>query len=164
MLDWKLWAVGAATLASLALSAAANAGEIASPVNVRSGPGTNRPVVATIPAGTDVQVLTCASGWHWRWCKVQAGDVKGYVHQAALAQSGGHVDVAEVVTTDATALHKSPRIFSHVLATIPAGAQVNVLHCASGLGSGWCHVGYGGAVGYVRGGLIERNTYGLPFL
>ena len=154
-----LLAVGAATFAALVLSAAANATEVASPVNVRSGPGTGWPVIATIPAGTDVQVLICPSGWRWRWCQVQAGDVRGYVHQAALGVGGGHVDVAGVVTRDATALHTAPRVFSRVVATIPAGDAVNVLRCRSGLGSGWCKVAYGGAVGYVRGGLLARNVY-----
>ncbi|ARN81918.1 SH3 domain-containing protein [Methylocystis bryophila] len=153
----------AATLAALALSCGANAAEYASPINVRSGPGGKWPVVATIPAGVDVQVLTCAAGWKWRWCQVQAGDVKGWVKEVGLGRTGGHADVAGVVTQDATALHKAPRLFSHVIATIPAGASVDVVHCASGLGSGWCKVGYGGAVGYVRGGLLARNTFGLPF-
>ncbi len=123
-----------AVMAALALSfsLAANATEFASPVSVRSGPGAKWPVVATIPAGVDLQVLTCATGWKWRWCQVQAGDVKGWVKEVALARSGGRVDVAGVVTSDATALHKSPRIFSRVLTTIPAGAEVNVLHCAAG--------------------------------
>ncbi len=160
MKNTTFWIASAATFAVLALSAGANAGEVASPVNVRSGPGTGWPVVATIPAGTDLQVLSCTTGWRWRWCQVQAGDVKGYVHQSALGMGGGHVDVADVVTTDATALHRAPRIFSRVIATIPAGASVNVLHCRSGLGSGWCKVSAGGAVGYVRGGLLSRNTYG----
>ena len=151
-----LWAAGAAALAALALCAAANGEEVASPVNVRSGPGTGWPVVATIPAGTDLQVLSCSTGWRWRWCQVQAGDVKGYVHQSVLGQSGGHVDVAGVVTRDATDLHRAPRLFSRVVTTIPAGAGVNVLHC----GSGWCRVAYAGAVGFVRRGLLARNVYG----
>lgn len=147
------------TFAMLSVSTAANAGQVSSPVNVRSGPGTGWPVVATISAGTDVQVLSCATGWRWRWCKVQAGDVRGYVHQAALGMSGGQVDVAGVVTKDSTALHRSPRMFSRVITTIPAGATVNVRRCGSGLGSGWCRVSYGGAVGFVRGGLLTRNIY-----
>jgi uncharacterized protein YraI len=154
-----LWAAGATSFAILALAAAANASEIASPVNVRSGPGTNWPVVAVLPAGTDLQVLTCASGWHYHWCQVQAGDVRGYVHQGALGFVGGQVDVAPVVTTDAAALHVRPRVFSRVITAIPAGAVVNVLHCRSGLGYGWCKVAYAGAVGYVRGELLTRNTY-----
>jgi uncharacterized protein YraI len=160
MKNWTIWAASAATVAALALCAAAVAGEVSSPVNVRSGPGTNWPVVATIPAGADLQVLSCSAGWRWRWCQVQAGDVKGYVNQSALGMSRGHVDVAGVVTRDATALHRSPRIFSRVITTIPAGATVNVLHCGSRIGSGWCKVAVGGLVGYVRGGLLSRNTYG----
>ena len=73
--------------------------------------------------------------------------------------SGGHVDVAGVVTTGATALHRAPRLFSRAIATIPAGDTVDVLHCGSRLGSGWRKVAYGGAVGYVRGGLLARNVY-----
>jgi uncharacterized protein YraI len=69
------------------------------------------------------------------------------------------VDVAGVATKDATALNAPPRIFSRVIGTIPAGDTVNVLHCRSGLGSGWCKVAYGGGVGYVRGGLLARNVY-----
>jgi len=155
----RLWTVSVATIAILAFSAAANATEIESPVNVRSGPGTGWPVVATIPAGADLQVLGCYSGWHWRWCQVQVGAVRGYVHQAALGVTAGRVDVAPVVTTDAANLHAFPRIFSAVIGTIPAGDTVNVLHCRNGLGYGWCKVAYGGKIGYVRGGLLARATY-----
>jgi len=160
----KIRALGATAVLALSFSLAANATEFASPVSVRSGPGAKWPVVATIPAGVDVQVLSCATGWRWRYCQVQAGDVKGWVKEVALGRSGGQVDVAGVVTNDATDLHKSARIFSRVITTIPAGAPVSVLHCTSGLGSGWCKVAYGGAVGFVRGGLLARNTYGsFPF-
>jgi uncharacterized protein YraI len=155
----KFWAGSAAALTILALSAAANAAEIASPVNVRSGPGGKWPVVAVLPAGTDLQVLTCGSGSHYHWCQVAAGDVRGWVHSAALGVVDGQVNVAGVVTTDAANMHAAPRIFSAVIATIPAGDTVDVLHCRSGLGYGWCKVAYGGAVGYVRGGLLTRNTY-----
>jgi len=156
----KYGALAATAVLALTLSFGANATEVASPVNVRSGPGAKWPVVASIPAGADVQVLTCTTGWKWRYCQVQAGDVKGWVKEVALARNGGQVNVAGVVTTDATDLHKSAGIFSRVITTIPAGGEVNVLHCPNGLGSGWCKVAYGGAVGFVRGGLLTRNNYG----
>jgi uncharacterized protein YraI len=41
-----------------------------------------------------------------------------------------------------------------VVATLPAGAKVNVLNCVSGWSRGWCNVRYGTTKGYVRAGAL----------
>ncbi len=58
---------GAAFLASLALPGAAAAadGYSTADVNMRAGPSTAYPVIATIYAGEPVEIYGCLSGWSW---------------------------------------------------------------------------------------------------
>jgi uncharacterized protein YraI len=154
----NLSVLGALTLALAVASSAANANPITSPANVRSGPGTAWPVISVAPAGAEVDVLTCGTGWNHRWCQVDYGGMKGYVNAAALAGVGANVVIAPVVTTDLANLRTRPSLFSSVVEVIPGGETVNVLHCRSGMGRGWCHVAYEDKTGYVRGGLLHRQV------
>jgi uncharacterized protein YraI len=159
----SLLVLGAALLALVGVQGAAHAAAVMSPANVRTGPGTSWPVVGSIPAGTDVQVLNCNEGWRHSWCQVRFGDQTGYVNASVLAASGrSNVVVAPVVTTDAANLRTRASLFSSVIEVIPGGETVNVLRCRSGLGNGWCHVAYGGRTGYVRGGLLSRQGSIIP--
>jgi len=133
-----------------------------SPTNLRSGPGTSWPVIGAIPAGADVNVINCAEGWRHSWCQVQYGTISGYVNAPALAISGADVVVAQVVTTDATNLRTSPSLFASVIEVILGGEEVDVIHCKSGIGQGWCHVTYDGKTGFVRGGLLTRQASVIP--
>jgi uncharacterized protein YraI len=44
---------------------------------VRSGPGRKWPVIAKIPAGTEVHSLGCVHGWGHDWCRVDIGGETG---------------------------------------------------------------------------------------
>jgi uncharacterized protein YraI len=151
----QLFLGGLAAAAALAASPGAYSASV-SAANLRSGPGPAWPVKGSIPAGTKVVVLNCGPGWSYSWCHVQAGRIKGYIHASALTPSGRkNVMVAPVVTTSAADLHRSPSLFSSVVAVVPAGAAVNLIRCKKG--GGWCQVGYGRRTGYVRGGLLARK-------
>jgi uncharacterized protein YraI len=54
-------------------------------VNMRQGPGTNYPVIATIPGGSTVEV----SGCQGEWCSVSWHGQSGYTIATSLDQGGG---------------------------------------------------------------------------
>lgn len=75
----------AVTAAAIAMPAAQAApGTVTSNVNVRSGPGTNYPVVSTVRSGTQVDVQQCQGSW----CYVVRSGLTGWVSSAYLAASG----------------------------------------------------------------------------
>lgn len=51
-------------------------------VNLRAGPGTQYPVVATIPFGSSVSLFGCTSGV--TWCDIAWGHARGWVAAAYL--------------------------------------------------------------------------------
>jgi len=54
-------------------------------VNMRQGPGTNYPVITTIPGGSTVEV----SGCQGEWCSVSWHGQSGYAIATRLDQGGG---------------------------------------------------------------------------
>jgi uncharacterized protein YraI len=73
--------------AALILSAgAASAAVVTNPLNLRSGPGTGYPVIATMPAGAHVAILNCRSAW----CQIDWRGAQGYASRSYLASGGGY--------------------------------------------------------------------------
>ncbi len=102
-------AASAAVLAAGSEGAAAHS--LVSPATIRSGPGIQWPTIAQIPAGANVNVSGCYSGWGGGWCAVQWRKVKGYVQVGALAPSGANdVIVAPIVTNNNANLRKGPGV------------------------------------------------------
>ena len=64
---------------SLAIPALAHAadGYVTGNVNLRAGPASDYPLIALIPAGTEVDVQGCTDGWEW--CDVIAYGNRGWV-------------------------------------------------------------------------------------
>lgn len=148
---------------SAALAAAtAFAAPVSSPANVRSGPSAKWPVIATIPAGADVQVLNCGGGWKRDWCKVSYGQVSGYVAAGVLAPSGNNVVVAPVVTSELANLYKGPSPRYPVITAVPGGSRVNQGGCVAGWQTRWCQVNYDGKVGYMMENLLQREGALFP--
>ncbi|MBI5312034.1 MAG: SH3 domain-containing protein [Methylocystis sp.] len=133
-----------------------------SPAVLRAGPGMSWKKIGQIPAGADVEVLSCNEGWTHSWCQVRYGSKTGWVNAPVLGTSRSEVVIAPVVTTNAASLKKRASMFSSVIETIPGGEKVDVLGCPHGLGSGWCHVSYNGKTGFVRGGLLTRQRSVIP--
>jgi uncharacterized protein YraI len=76
--------LGAAAVLALSTGlAAAVPAEVQRTGHVRSGPGTGHPVVATLPAGTVVDVGRCTS-----WCRVAFEGGEGYMARSLLALGG----------------------------------------------------------------------------
>ncbi len=66
-------------------------------VNVRIGPGTQHPVIGSLPAGAPVMVRGCVRGY--AWCDTQFGGLRGWVSGSYLAGYEGYrgrsfVDIA----------------------------------------------------------------------
>ncbi len=158
--------IGASAAVLAGTAGEASAHSMVSPATVRSGPGIQWPTIARIPAGADVNVSGCYSGWQGGWCAVQWKKVKGYVQVGALAPSGANdVIVAPIVTIDHVNLRKGPGTNWASLAVIPSGTQVDVAYCSQGWLYGWCKVRYEGQTGFVNGLVLQRQSapYGTTF-
>ncbi len=149
-------------LATFTAAGAAYSTTAQSPTVMRSGPGAAWRAIGNVPAGANVKVLNCYAGWHHSWCQVRYGSKTGYVNGPALAIHGSHVRVASVVTNNAADLQSRPSLFSSTIRVIPGGKTVDLIHCKSGIGSGWCKVAYKGKTGFVRGGLLARQGSVIP--
>ena len=64
-------------------SAAAETAYVSSNVNLRGGAGTSNPIVAKIPAGSQVEATNCSE-----WCEVEWQGKKGFAIASALDRSG----------------------------------------------------------------------------
>ena len=82
---------GAAALLALSTTLAAAApAALERSSNVRAGPGTNYPVLATLRAGTVVDVAGCPGSW----CQVDTSAGQGFIARSLLAFGGGGGAVA----------------------------------------------------------------------
>jgi uncharacterized protein YraI len=90
MTKTKLLAAGAALILSGSIAAAAPA-TVSADLNMRSGPGTEYGVVATIPAGATVDVGGCTGSW----CEVNYRGASGFASASYL--SGGGAPSAAIV-------------------------------------------------------------------
>ena len=93
--------------AALFLGTAANAAISTTDLNMRSGPGTDYPVVGVIPANSQVAIEDCAAGT--MWCMVDAGGVQGWADSGYLADNGLFPRAGSTVTYGSTA----PFIFNN---------------------------------------------------
>lgn len=105
-------------------------------LNLRSGPGTQYSVIAVMPKGTSVTVLSVSGSW----AKVIYGNKEGYAHTAYMTQ----VSTQIMVTTANLNMRTGPSTSYSVIRVIPNGAEVKVLSTSSG----WARVVYGGSEGY----------------
>ncbi|MBO6756778.1 MAG: SH3 domain-containing protein [Roseibium sp.] len=55
-------------------------------LNVRAGPGTNYPVITTLPRGAGVTVFGCTADF--KWCDAAFTNVKGWVSGRYLSYAG----------------------------------------------------------------------------
>ena len=105
-------------------------------LNLRSGPGTQYSVIAVMPKGTSVTVLSISGSW----AKVIYGSKEGYAHTAYMTQ----VNTQTMVTTANLNMRTGPSTSYSIIRVIPNGAEVKVLSTSNG----WARVVYGGSEGY----------------
>src|SRR5688572_12718844 len=91
-LKTTLLAAGSALILSAGAAAAAPA-VAESPVHLRAGPGTQHPVITTIPGGATVDVAGCTGSW----CRVNFNGEVGYASRNYLQLAGGPAPRAGVV-------------------------------------------------------------------
>lgn len=89
MLRTRILGAAAILALSTGLAAAAPAA-LERSANVRAGPGTNYPVIATLPAGSVVDVEGCPGSW----CQVATSAGQGFVARSLLAFGAGGPAVA----------------------------------------------------------------------
>jgi len=105
-------------------------------LNLRSGPGTEYSVIAVMPKGTRVTVLSVSGSW----AKVIYGSKEGYAHTAYMTK----VTTQTMVTTANLNMRTGPSTSYSVIRVIPNGAEVKVISTANG----WARVIYAGSEGY----------------
>lgn len=105
-------------------------------LNLRSGPGITYSVIAVMPKGTRVTVLSVSGSW----AKVIYGSKEGYAHTAYMTQ----ITTQTMVTTANLNMRTGPSTSYSIIRVIPNGAQVKVIST----NNGWARVIYGGSEGY----------------
>lgn len=89
----KTTLLSATALLFSAGAAAAMPAVTESDLNLRSGPGTEYGVVATIPGGSTVDAMSCDGGW----CHVAYGETEGYASQHYLQMAAAAPNAGVVV-------------------------------------------------------------------
>lgn len=89
-MKYKIIAIAAGAL--MLSAGAASATEVTGDVNLRSGPGTSYSVISTLPAGADVDVLNCTSGW----CRVDWQGTVGFANASYLDSASSYDDSSPV--------------------------------------------------------------------
>jgi uncharacterized protein YraI len=83
-MHFRKFALAAGVLLISASTAAAAV--VTSPLNLRSGPSTRYSVIATMPPGARVDVLSCGGSW----CRVAWHGARGYASASYLANGGAY--------------------------------------------------------------------------
>jgi peptidoglycan/xylan/chitin deacetylase (PgdA/CDA1 family) len=115
-------------------------------LNFRSGPGTTFPILAVIPKGTTVNVISESNGW----AKFTYAGKTGYSSTYYLQKVSSEDPVLYTrYTTEELNLRSGPGTSYPILKVMPKGSAVTV-HRISGYWAyvtysgtkGWCHTGY----------------------
>ncbi len=93
-----------ALMAVSAETANAQPTRVATNTNLRQGPGTNFGVIATVPAGSVVEVIRCGG----EWCNVTAGGRPGYMIARNLGMGGASVGVVRGAPAPVVVVEPAP--------------------------------------------------------
>ena len=134
-------------------------------VTLRAGPGTNHPVITTLPKGIKIDVV----GKEGEWLKVESkhGDKPGYIEERfARLESTAKTPASKTATPTSVAgayrtvkdvdLREGPGTKHKVVTKLPAGLKVNVVRAEGD----WLRVESkkGGKPGYLEKKSVERWT------
>lgn len=112
-------------------------------LNLRSGPGTGYSVLAVMPKGSAMTVLSTSGGWS----KVTYSGKTGYASASYLSTmppSGTSGSLGIRYTTADLNLRTGPGTSYSIITTMPKGSSVELLDTSSA----WPKVKYGSTVGY----------------
>lgn len=134
-------------------------------VPLRAGPGTNHPVITTLPKGIKINVV--AKEGYWLKVESKHGDKPGYIDEKfALRETTAQTSAPKSAAPASTAgayrtikevdLRQGPGTKYPVVAKIPADVKVNVVRAEGD----WLRVESkkGGKPGYVEKRAVERWT------
>jgi uncharacterized protein YraI len=136
-------------------------------VPLRAGPGTNHPVITTLPKGIKINVV--AKEGYWLKVESKHGDKPGYIDEKfalreTTAQSPPPIPKAATPASTAGAyrtlkdvdLREGPGTKYKTVATLPAGIKINVIRAEGD----WLRVESkkGGKPGYLEKKSVERVT------
>jgi len=104
----------ALALAMLPVVAQAAPAEVRATVNLRAGPSAGYAAIATLPAGTPVEVYECLP--QGGWCDVGYGNVRGWMSGRLLAASGGRYQSRPILRPpvfDPPPIYREPPVYAN---------------------------------------------------
>lgn len=120
-------------------------------VNLRTGPGTQYPVITVVPAGSQLYINQDVGGWLFVEYQGPSGGILGYVSsqyvgaQQPVYQPVQTYGVGNYTVSNAVNLRSGPSTAYAAYFVIPAGSTVYVNSSANG----WSYVSFGAYNGYV---------------
>jgi len=119
-------------------------------LNLRTGPGTGYTILAVMPKGSAVTVLSTSGGWS----RVTYSGKTGYASASYLstAPPSGSSIVVRYTTADLN-LRTGPGTAYPIITTMPKGSSVEILDTSSA----WPKIRYGSAVGYASPSYLSAN-------
>jgi uncharacterized protein YgiM (DUF1202 family) len=138
-------------------------------LRLRSGPGLAYSILATLPAGTHVEVLTwdgTVDGHTWAQVYVSSLDKVGYVATTYLApeSSSGEFPIGSAVHVDtvsggAANLRSSPAIANNVILLVANGTTGSVLSGETyASGYAWIRVSIAGSTGWMATAVLSAGS------
>ncbi len=119
--------------------------------NIRSGPGTENPIVGDVKAGATVTITGSEKGWY----KVSYNGVTGYIASSLVDETGtaaADPNATGRANSDAN-IRSGPGTNYSVVGDIAAGQTFEILKTES---NGWYKINYNGTTGYIAGGLVDK--------
>ena len=112
-------------------------------VNFRNGAGTSYRIIATLPKGTKVEVISESSGW----TKAKYDGRLGYIASNYLEdiKINSNTSVTKEVSTDSLNVRSGPSTSYSVLGKLKKGSKVSVIS----ENNGWSKINYNGKEAYV---------------
>jgi uncharacterized protein YgiM (DUF1202 family) len=122
-------------------------------INLRSGPGSDNPVITVLAKDTQVHVHSSSSGWAQISTVVKQGYLrKEFVKASAPSTVGSDSLMTATITTDQLSLRKGPGDSFSSLAFLSSGTQVKVLD----LTASWLRVQLLKQPGYAYGNYVQE--------
>jgi len=126
-------------------------------VNLRSGPGSDNPVIAVLAKDSQVQVQSSSGGWAQISTVAKQGYIrKEFVKASAPSTVGSGSLMTATITTDKLAIRKGPGDSFSSLAFLSSGTQVKVLDMTAS----WLRVQLLNQSGYASGNYIQEISGG----
>ena len=110
------------------------------PLNLRSEPSADAPILTTIPKGTNLDLYMSDDGG---WFYVTYNGVSGYVNSAYIAAIGQHNNTVKTNGSNLY-LRDSASKDGNILAEMPDGTRINIVE----YDDNWCYIEYNGIKGY----------------